>query len=48
MAFPSYDELLDAIGEVVNGIKSETLTAAFEHWVEKLELVSKNNGDCCP
>jgi hypothetical protein len=31
MMFPSYEELLDAIGEVVNGIESETLTAVFEH-----------------
>jgi hypothetical protein len=28
----SYEELLDAIGEVVTGIESETLTAVFEHW----------------
>jgi hypothetical protein len=41
MVFPSYEELLDAIGEVVTGIESETLTAAFEHWMEKLECVSK-------
>jgi histone-lysine N-methyltransferase SETMAR len=31
MVFPSYEELLDAIGEVVTGIESETLTAVFEH-----------------
>jgi hypothetical protein len=48
MVFPSYEELLDAIGEVVTGIESETLTAVFEHWMEKLEWVSKNNGDYCP
>jgi hypothetical protein len=29
--FPSYMESLDAIGEVVTGIESETLTAVFEH-----------------
>jgi hypothetical protein len=45
MMFPSYQELLDAIGEVVIGIESETLTAVFEHWMERLELVSQNNGD---
>jgi hypothetical protein len=44
MAFPSYKELLDAIGEVVAGIESETLTAMFEHWIERLEWVSQNNG----
>jgi hypothetical protein len=31
MVFPSYGELLDAIGEVVTGIESETLTAVLEH-----------------
>jgi histone-lysine N-methyltransferase SETMAR len=31
MVFPSYQELLDAIGEVVTSIESETLTAVFEH-----------------
>jgi transposase len=35
--FPSYEELLDAIGEVVTGIESEILTAVFEHWMERLE-----------
>jgi hypothetical protein len=44
MVFPLYKELLDAIGEVVTGIESETLTAVFEHWM-RLEWVSKNNGD---
>jgi transposase len=37
MVFPSYEELLDAIGGVVTGIESETLTAVFEHWMERLE-----------
>jgi hypothetical protein len=48
MVFPSYEELLDAIGEVVTGFDSETLTAVFEHGMERLEWVSKNNGDYCP
>jgi hypothetical protein len=48
MMFPSYEELLDTIGEVVTGIESETLTAVFEHWMERLEWVSKNNADCYP
>jgi transposase len=48
IVFPSYEELLDAIGKVVTGIESETLTAMFEHWMERLELVSKNNGDYYP
>jgi hypothetical protein len=45
MVFPSYEELLDAIGEVVTGIESEILTAVLEHWMERLECVFKNNGD---
>jgi hypothetical protein len=48
MVFPSYEELLDAIGEVVTGIESETLTAVFEHWMERLEWMSQNNGDYYP
>jgi hypothetical protein len=48
MVFPPYEELLDAIGEVVTGIESETLTAVFKHWIERLEWMSKNNGDCYP
>jgi hypothetical protein len=31
MMFPSYEELLDSIGEVVTGIELETLTVVFEH-----------------
>jgi exonuclease VII small subunit len=48
MVFPSYEELLDAIDEVVTAIESEILTAVFEHWVERLEWASKNNGDYYP
>jgi transposase len=48
MVFPSYEELLDAISEVVTCIESETLTAVFEHWMERLKWVSKNNGDYYP
>jgi hypothetical protein len=48
MVFPSYEELLDAIGEMVTGIESETMTAVVEHWMERLELVPKNNGDDYP
>jgi transposase len=43
MAFRSYEELLNAIVEVVTGIESQTLTSVFEHWMEGLEWVSKNN-----
>jgi histone-lysine N-methyltransferase SETMAR len=48
MVFPSHEELLDAIGEVVTGIESETLTAVLEHRMERLEWVSKNNDDYYP
>jgi hypothetical protein len=48
MVFLSYEELLDAIDEVMTGIESETLIAVFEHWMERLECVSKNNGDYYP
>jgi histone-lysine N-methyltransferase SETMAR len=48
MVFPLYEELLDAIGEVVTGIESETLTAVFKHWMERLEWVSKNNSNHYP
>jgi hypothetical protein len=48
MVFPSYEESLDAFGEVVTGIESENLTAVFEYWMERLEWLSKNNGDYYP
>jgi hypothetical protein len=48
MAFLSYEELLDAIGEVMTGIESETLTAVFGYWIERLEWMSKNHGDYYP
>jgi hypothetical protein len=48
MVFLSYEELLEAIGEVVTSIKSKTLTAVFEHWMERPEWVSENNGDYYP
>jgi hypothetical protein len=48
MVFLSYQELLDPIGEVVTGIESESLTAVFEHWRERLEGVPKNNGGYYP
>jgi hypothetical protein len=48
MVFLSYEELLDAIGKVVTGIESETLTAVLEYWTERLEWVSKSNSDYYP
>jgi hypothetical protein len=43
-----FHQLLDAIGEVVTGIESKTLTAVFEHWMERLEWMSKDKGDYYP
>jgi hypothetical protein len=37
MVFPSYEELLDEIGEVTTSVGSEILTAVFENWMERLE-----------
>jgi hypothetical protein len=48
IVFPSYEELLGAIGEVVTGIESEILTAVFDHWMERLRWMSKNNVDYSP
>jgi histone-lysine N-methyltransferase SETMAR len=48
IVFPSYEESLNTIGEVVTGIELETLTDVFEHWMERLELVSKNTGGYYP
>jgi hypothetical protein len=48
MVFPSYEELLDAIGGAVTGIESETLTAVFKHWMERLEWMRMSNGDYYP
>jgi hypothetical protein len=48
IVFPSYEELFNAIGEVVTGIESDTLTTVFEHWMERLKWVSKNNSDYYP
>jgi hypothetical protein len=48
MMFPLYEELLDIIGEVVTSIESKTLTAVFEHWMERQEWAFKNTGDYYP
>jgi hypothetical protein len=48
MVFPSQEESLDAIGEVVAGLESDILTAVFEHWIERLEWLSKSNSGYYP
>jgi hypothetical protein len=37
--------LLAGIREVLDEIPAETLERVFEHWMERLEWVSQNNGD---
>jgi hypothetical protein len=45
IAFPSREESFTAIHEIVGAIPRPTLEDVFRHWMEKLELVSQNNGD---
>jgi histone-lysine N-methyltransferase SETMAR len=45
IAFPSREELLAVIHEIVGAISRPTLEDMFRHWMEGLELVSQNNGD---
>jgi hypothetical protein len=37
IAFPSYEELLAAIHEIVGAIPQPTLDGIFQHWMERLE-----------
>jgi hypothetical protein len=48
IAFPSHEELLAAIHEIVVAIPRPTLEDVFRHWMERLEWVSQNNGDYHP
>jgi hypothetical protein len=48
MEFLSHLKLLEAIHTMVIGIGSDTLNAVFEEWMERVEWVSKNNGDYYP
>jgi transposase len=48
IAFPSREELLAAIHEIVGVIPWPTLEDVFRHWMENLEWVSQNNGDNYP
>jgi hypothetical protein len=45
ITFQSYDELLTGIVAVLSRIPIETLQRVFEHWMERLEWISQNNGD---
>jgi hypothetical protein len=48
IAFPSSEELLVAIHEIVAAISRPTLEGVFRHWMERLEWVSQNNGEYYP
>jgi hypothetical protein len=48
ITFPSHEELLAANHEIVGAISRPTLEDVFRHWMERLELVSQNNGDYYP
>jgi transposase len=45
IVFASREEFLARIREVLDEIPPETLPPVFEHWIERLECVSQNNGD---
>jgi transposase len=48
IAFPSREESLAAIHEIVGAIPRPTLEDLFRHWMERFESVSQNNGDYYP
>jgi hypothetical protein len=45
IAFPSREELLAVMHEIVGAIPRPALEDVFRHWMETLEWVSQNNGD---
>jgi hypothetical protein len=47
-SFQSREELFTAIAETVTAIPGDTLHSVFENWMERLEWVSRNNGDYYP
>jgi histone-lysine N-methyltransferase SETMAR len=48
MTFSTGEELLTGIHEGLADITAETLQGIFEHWMQRLECVSQNNGDYYP
>jgi histone-lysine N-methyltransferase SETMAR len=48
IVFVSGEELLAGIREVLGQIPLETLACVLEHWMERLEWVSQNNGEYYP
>jgi hypothetical protein len=45
ITFHSHDELLAGIVVGLRWIAIETMERVFEHWMERLEWVSQDNGD---
>jgi hypothetical protein len=45
IVFASGDELLVGIHKVLDEMPRETLPRLFEHWIERLEWASQNNGE---
>jgi hypothetical protein len=48
IAFPSREELLAAIHEIVGAIPRPTLEGLFRHWMERPEWISQKNNDHYP
>jgi hypothetical protein len=48
IAFPSREELLAAIYEIVAAIPQPTLEDPFRQWMERRKWVSHNNSDYSP
>jgi histone-lysine N-methyltransferase SETMAR len=48
IAFVSRDELFEVIQSVVMTTPIDTLHRVFDHWMERLAWVAKNNGDYYP
>jgi hypothetical protein len=46
--FQSREELFEAMSKIVTAIPPETFDGVFEHWMNRLEWVSQNNGDYYP
>jgi hypothetical protein len=46
--FGSREELLAAISKIIAGIPKKTFHDMFEHWIERFEWISQNNGDYYP
>jgi hypothetical protein len=48
IAFPSCEELLAVVHEIVGAIPRPTLENKFRHWMERPEWISQNNNDYYP